>query len=168
MITILYALSSGGCGAMARQRNNFFSQIVYNLTDEVFLKRLGQIEGIVSKVLSIAMILVILVTVIDLGIVLYISFFISDSVGFFKTTLTEIFGLFLSVLIALEILENITAYIRKHVVQVELVIATALTAVGRKLIILDLEKVSGVSLIGLAIALFALSVSYLIVRTVHR
>ncbi|MEL6764085.1 MAG: phosphate-starvation-inducible PsiE family protein, partial [Cyanobacteria bacterium J06607_6] len=86
----------------------------------------------------------------------------------FKTTLTDIFGLFLSVLIALEILENITAYIRKHVVQVELVIATALTAVGRKLIILDLETVPGVSLIGLAIAIFALSVSYLIVRTVHR
>ncbi|MEM7649742.1 MAG: phosphate-starvation-inducible PsiE family protein, partial [Cyanobacteria bacterium P01_A01_bin.70] len=43
-----------------------------------------------------------------------------------------------------------------------------LTAVGRKLIILDLEKVPGVSLIGLAIAIFALSVSYLIVRTVHR
>ncbi|MEM6520297.1 MAG: phosphate-starvation-inducible PsiE family protein, partial [Cyanobacteria bacterium P01_C01_bin.70] len=56
----------------------------------------------------------------------------------------------------------------KHVVQVELVIATALTAVGRKLIILDLESVSGVSLIGLAIAIFALAISYLIVRSVHR
>ncbi|MEO1180694.1 MAG: phosphate-starvation-inducible PsiE family protein, partial [Cyanobacteria bacterium J06636_28] len=65
------------------------------------------------------------------AIVLYQSLFTSDSNGFFKATLTEIFGLFLSVLIALEILENITDYIREHVVQVELVIATALTAVGR-------------------------------------
>jgi uncharacterized membrane protein (DUF373 family) len=153
---------------MARQHNSWFRQVTHNFQDEVFLKRLGQIEGIVSKVLSIAMIVVILVTVIDLGIVLYRSLFITDSNGFFTTTLTEIFGLFLSVLIALEILENITAYIRKHVVQVELVIATALTAVGRKLIILDLEKVSGVSLIGLAVALLALSIGYLIVRTVHR
>ena len=71
-------------------------------------------------------------------------------------------------LIALEILENITAYLRKHVVQVELVIATALTAVGRKLIILDLEKVQGVSLLGLAAALFALSISYFIVKAVHQ
>ena len=117
---------------------------------------------------AFAMVIVILVTVIDLGIVLYRSLLITDSSGFFKTTLTEIFGLFLSVLIALEILENITAYIRRHVVQVELVIATALTAVGRKLIILDLEKVSGVSLIGLALAIIALSVSYYIVRSVHR
>jgi len=114
------------------------------------------------------MVLVILVTVVDLAIVLYRSLMVFDSRGFFQTTLTEIFGIFLSVLIALEILENITAYIRKHVVQVELVIATALTAVGRKLIILDLEKVSGISLIGLAIALLALSIGYLIVRSVHR
>ena len=155
-------------GSMARQSNSLLRQILHNWQDEVFLKRLRQIEGFVSKVLSIAMVMVILVTVMDLGLVLYQSLFVSDNAGFFKTTLTEIFGLFLSVLIALEILENITAYIRKHVVQVELVIATALTAVGRKLIILDLEKVPGVSLIGLAIALFALSISYLIVRSVHR
>jgi uncharacterized membrane protein (DUF373 family) len=134
----------------------------------MFLKRLAQIEGIVSKMLSVAMVIVILVTVVDLALVLYRSLFVTDSIGFFKTTLTEIFGLFLSVLIALEILENITAYIRRHVVQVELVIATALTAVGRKLIILDLEKVSGVSLIGLGVALLSLSIGYLIVRTVHR
>lgn len=153
---------------MAKQPQSLFSKLARNLQDDVFLKRLTQVEGIVSKVLSIAMILVILVTVIDLAIVLYRSLLISDSTGFFTTTLTEIFGLFLSVLIALEILENITAYIRKHVVQVELVIATALTAVGRKLIILDLEKVSGVSLIGLAIALLSLSIGYLIVRLVHR
>lgn len=153
---------------MARRQNSMIRRFARNFEDEMFLKRLTQVEGIVSKVLSIAMVLVILVTVIDLALVLYRSLFIIDSIGFFQNTLTEIFGLFLSVLIALEILENITAYIRKHVVQVELVIATALTAVGRKLIILDLEKVSGLSLIGLGFALFALSVGYLIVRNVHR
>lgn len=155
-------------GSMASRHNGLLRELLRNWGDAVFLKRLGQVEGTVSKILSLAMVVVILVTVIDLGIVLYRSLFISDSIGFFKTTLTEIFGLFLSVLIALEILENITAYIRKHVVQVELVIATALTAVGRKLIILDLEKVSGVSLIGLAIAILALAVGYLIVRSVHK
>lgn len=153
---------------MARQQNSLLRRLFSNFQDELFLKRLSQVEGLVSKVLSLAMIIVILVTMVDLGVVLYRALMESDSSGYFATTLTEIFGLFLSVLIALEILENITAYIRKHIVQVELVIATALTAVGRKLIILDLEKVSGVSLIGLAVALLALSIGYLIVRLVHR
>ena len=86
---------------------------------------------------------------------------------FFGRTLLDIFGFFLSVLIALEILENITAYLKKHVVQVELVIVTSLTAVARKIIILDLKEVSGVSLIGLAVAILSLSISYFIVKRVQ-
>ncbi|MDA0266998.1 MAG: phosphate-starvation-inducible PsiE family protein [Cyanobacteria bacterium] len=150
------------------KRNRLFHWLAHNLSSEVFLMRLGQVEGIVARVLSLAMIVVVIVTIMDLGVVLFQSLMHPDAAGFFNTTLTEIFGLFLSVLIALEILENITAYMRQHVVQVELVIATALVAVGRKLIILDLEKVSGVSLIGLSSAILALAVSYLIVRNVHR
>jgi uncharacterized membrane protein (DUF373 family) len=79
--------------------------------------------------------------------------------------LFTIFGLFLNVLIALEILENITAYLRKHVVQVELVIVTSLIAVARKIIILDLEKVTGLTIIGLAIAVLSLAISYWIIRS---
>lgn len=149
---------------MARRPHGILQCIEHNLRSEIFLERLAQVEGVVARILSIAMVLVVLVTVVDLGVVLYRSLLTMDSSGFSKTTLTEIFGIFLSVLIALEILENITAYIRKHVVQVELVVATALTAVGRKLIILDLDKVSGSSLIGLAIALLALSLSYFMIR----
>jgi uncharacterized membrane protein (DUF373 family) len=61
-------------------------------------------------------------------------------------------------------LENITAYLRKHVVQVELVFITALIAGARKIIILDLAKVSGEQLLGLGVAILALSISYWIVR----
>lgn len=73
----------------------------------------------------------------------------------------------MDILITLEILENITAYLRKHVIQVELVIVTSLIAVARKLIILDMEKITGIELIGLAIAIFALSISYLIIRNTN-
>ncbi|PAX58416.1 phosphate-starvation-inducible PsiE family protein, partial [Brunnivagina elsteri] len=79
-------------------------------------------------------------------------------------TLFKIFGLFLNVLIALEILENITGYLKKHVLQVELVIVTSLIAVARKIIILDLDKVSGMDIIGLGIAVLSLSISYFIIR----
>jgi uncharacterized membrane protein (DUF373 family) len=49
-------------------------------------------------------------------------------------------------------------------VQVELVIVTSLIAVSRKIIILDLEKTGGIEVIGLGIAIFALSISYWIIR----
>jgi len=138
-----------------------------HFSDEGFLRNLGRFEGLVSKLLSIAMVLVVMVVIVDLGLYLKEELFDPDPYNFLGETLLDIFGLFLSVLIALEILENITAYLKKHVVQVELVIVTSLTAVARKIIILDLDKVSGVSIVGLAIAILALSISYLIVRNVH-
>lgn len=147
---------------------NWARRLINQLQNDTFLGRLHQFEGSVSKVLSLGMVIVILAIVFDLAVVLIQAIFTTAPGEFLGQTVIDIFGLFLTVLIALEILENITAYIQKHVVQVELVIATALTAVGRKFIILDLDKVSGTTLIGLAIAIFALAISYWIVRVSHR
>jgi len=142
-------------------------QVRESNTDENFLHFTESIEVAVSKILSLAMIWVILVSVCDLLIFLGKTW-LSDPEHLFKDSLFVIFGLFLNVLIALEILENITAYLKKHVIQVELVIVTSLIAVSRKIIILDLEKKTAADLIGLATAIFALSISYLIVRTTNR
>lgn len=135
--------------------------------DEEFLGFIKIIETLVSKLLSLAMIVVILIAVIDLGVILGKELIFDRSIGRFNDFLVDLFGLFLNILIALEILENITAYLRKHVVQVELVIVTSLIAVARKIIILDLEKIDGTELIGLGIAILALSISYWIVRHIN-
>ncbi|MDC0831404.1 Hypothetical protein CKA32_001219 [Geitlerinema sp. FC II] len=137
------------------------------LSDDGFVDAVERVQVIVAKILSIAMLVVIFEAVWDLSTTIFSSLVLSD-LTYFKKTLFEIFGLFLNVLIALEILENITAYLRKHVFQVELVIATSLIAVARKIIILDLEKTSGLDIIGLASAVFALSISYWLMRTVSR
>ncbi|MEH2121940.1 phosphate-starvation-inducible PsiE family protein [Nostoc sp.] len=138
-------------------------QILVTTKDENFMHIIENIEVLVSKTLSIFMVMVILVAIGDLGIFIFKELFAAPFAQF-NTTLYKIFGLFLNVLIALEILENITAYLRKHVFQVELVIVTSLIAVARKIIILDLDKVSGIDIIGLGIAILALSISYLIIR----
>lgn len=143
---------------------NVFRHIAATSQDNNFLNLIHSLEGVISKLLSIAMLIVIIVAVADLGIFLFKEIF-TEPIGFFNTTLIELFGLFLNILIALELLENISAYLKKHIIQVELVIVTSLIAVARKLIILDLTKTSGIQLIGLAIAIFALSISYWIVRS---
>lgn len=144
-----------------------FRQIAEASKDENFMHYIENVEVVVSKILSLAMVLVILVAIFDLGVFLIKELF-TTVYGEINKTLFKIFGLFLNILIALEILENITAYLRKHVVQVELVIVTSLIAVSRKIIILDLEKTDGVEVIGLGIAIFALSISYWIIRLSNR
>jgi uncharacterized membrane protein (DUF373 family) len=131
--------------------------------EDPFLRGITRIESLISKLLSILLIGLVIVAVIDLARFL-VADLLREPIGFFSTTLIEIFGLFLNILIALEILENITAYLRKQVVQVELVIVTSLIAVARKIIIFDFEKLGGLDLIGLGAATLALSVSYWLVR----
>lgn len=148
-----------------QQATKFFRS---NLGDDEFLALIKKIETLVSKVLSIAMLIVILTAIVELCIFLVREVLLNNKLAdpdqFFTATLLSIFGLFLNVLIALELLENITAYLRKHAVQLELVIVTSLTAVARKIIIFDFDKSTGLELIALALAIFALSVSYWLVR----
>lgn len=135
--------------------------------DENFLHSLEILEGWVSKLLSIGMIFVTIIAIFQLGYSLVetlVSTFELREKDNFNAELFQLFGLFLNVLIALEILENITAYLKKHVIQVELVIVTSLIAVSRKIIILDLEKKDSNDLIALAVAVFSLSISYLVIR----
>jgi uncharacterized membrane protein (DUF373 family) len=142
---------------------NFWQQLRSLVCDENFLHLLRHTETLVSKVLSLAMVIVLGVAIVDLWRVLFQEL-ITEPYGFFSTTLIEIFGLFLNVLIALEVLENISAYLKKHVVQLELVIITSLTAVARKIIIFDSKDASSLELVGLGVAVIALAGSYWIVK----
>lgn len=151
---------------------NFFTSIKTAGSDESFLFALRKVEKWVAKILSIAMVGVLLAIVLELCLFLTKEIIFNNSFAepekFFSVTIIEIFGLFLNVLIALEVLENITAYLKNHTVQLELVVVTSLTAVARKIIIFDFDKATGFELIALAASIFALSVSYWIVRRATR
>jgi uncharacterized membrane protein (DUF373 family) len=54
----------------------------------------------------------------------------------FDGSLIKLLDRLLLIFIALEVLQNVTAYLRDQVVQIELVLLTALTAVARKVIVL--------------------------------
>jgi len=79
-------------------------------------------------------------------------------------SLLEIFGMFLLVLVGLELLDTITSYIREHVVHAEIVILAAMIAVARKAITLDLTKTEPIVAFGLAALVLALSAAYFLLR----
>ncbi len=141
---------------------NVFQSVAIACSDDNFLKGIRKIENIVSKIMAIALVFIIFIALLDLLRVLTVDLFINDPKWTFTAPLLKIFGMFLNVLIALELMENVTAYLRKHVIQLELVIVTALTAVARKIVIFD-SKTEG-DITGLAIAVLGLAISYWIVR----
>lgn len=135
--------------------------------DETFLKLTHGLENLAAKVLALALSVIILISLVDL-VILLAKDLIADPIGFFDKTLIDIFGLFLNVLIALELLENITAYLKKHVVQVELVIVTSLIAIARKIIIFDFSKYNSLDLLALGAAIVALAASYWLIKQVNQ
>lgn len=75
------------------------------------------------------------------------------------------FGAFMAVLIAIEIFVNITIYLREDVIHVKIVMATALMAIARKVIILDTDIAKAPELWGLASVVLATAVAYFIVMS---
>ena len=78
-----------------------------------------------------------------------------------------VLGQVLELLIAIEVLENITAYLKDHHIQVELVLATAITALARKIIVMP-EPTAAVDkpllVISLGVACLSLCAAYWLVQ----
>ena len=116
------------------------------------------------KILAVLMVLVIFWSIADVVYVLYLKL---SSPPFFLLDVSDIlqtFGAFMVVLIAVEIFINIRLYLGSNVFPVELVIATALMAVARKVIVLDIKLISSEHIVGLALVTIALGVSYWLVK----
>ncbi len=110
------------------------------------------------------MVLVIFWSIADVVYVLYMRL---SSPPYFLLDISDIlqtFGAFMLVLIAVEIFTNIRLYLGSNILPVELVIGTALMAVARKVIVLDLKTVTSEQIFGIALVTFALGISFWLVR----
>src|SRR5579862_2536463 len=82
--------------------------------------------------------------------------------------LLEIFGYFLLVLIGVELLETLKAYLRKDIIHVRVVLEVALIAMARKVIIEEPNTVSSLTLFGIAALILALAIAFYFERQAKR
>ena len=78
--------------------------------------------------------------------------------------LLDIFGSFFMILIGLELLETIKAYIVRDQIHVEVVFLVAMIAIARKVIILEMKSMPPLTLIGIASIIIALSGGYYLIK----
>ncbi len=86
------------------------------------------------------------------------------SVADLQDALQRGFAGVLLVLIGLELLETLRAYQHDHHVRVGVVLVVAIIAVGRHIIQLEFEHLSGASLLGIAALVLAVSAGYVLIR----
>lgn len=128
------------------------------------LDYLKRFEKVITWSLAVMMAVVVLFATVELGW-LIIKDIVSPPIFLLEIEeLLDIFGLFLLVLIGIELLETIKAYLKDNVVHVEVVFLLAMIAIARKVIIIDIKEVHGLTLIGIGVIIVALSVGYWFVR----
>jgi uncharacterized membrane protein (DUF373 family) len=125
-------------------------------------------EKTIIFALILMMMIVVLLSTIELGYMLLEDVTSQPLFLLEIDELLDIFGFFLLILIGVELLETIRAYLLDNVVHVEVVIEVALIAISRKVIILDLKETTSDTLLGIAAIIVALAIAYLIQQRLRK
>ena len=91
-----------------------------------FLNLVDWGERVIVKILTLITVVVIIAALIQLIVNVGNELFVDSQQSWLGDDLIKALGDLLTVLIALEVLQNVTSYLRRHVVQIELVLVTAL------------------------------------------
>ncbi|WP_020406147.1 phosphate-starvation-inducible PsiE family protein [Hahella ganghwensis] len=128
---------------------------------------IGSLQHIIHwsvRLLAILMVFVIVMGVVDVGWTLYQKLITPPQFILTISDMLATFGAFMAVLIAIEIFINITIYLREDVIHVKIVLATALMAIARKVIILDTEQADPAYILALGAVVLAMSIGYWLIH----
>jgi uncharacterized membrane protein (DUF373 family) len=123
-----------------------------------------QFERIIVVALVVMMMLVVALATLELGWIIADDIITPPVLLLEVDELLEIFGFFLLILVGIELLETIKAYLKDNVVHVDIVLEVALIAVARKVIVLDLAKYDGLTVLSVATLIIALAGAFFIER----
>ena len=132
--------------------------------EDRFINILHQIIRAAVRVLAVLMVFTILWGVVDVVYIIYHKLISPSFTTFTIRDIVSTFGAFLAVLIAIEIFINITLYIRKDVIHIKLVVATALMAIARKVIIFDFKEITPPYVFATAAVVLALGITYWLIE----
>ena len=121
-----------------------------------------------ERIMYIALIIllggVILFSIVELVWLLYVGIFRITEYRLDNLELIQVFGFFLLVVIGIELLDTLKAYLRENVIHVEIVILAAVIAIARKVIILEPEYSDGALMAGMGVIIIGLGIAYYLIK----
>ncbi len=124
----------------------------------------GKTEKIIATVLLVLMGVVVASGTIEVAYEIVTS--LIDPPGFFLgvSELFDVFGLFLMVLIGLELMTSIHMYLDDHRIHAEMMFLVALTAITRKIVIMDSSVMDPMLIFSIGFLIIALAAGYYLLR----
>jgi uncharacterized membrane protein (DUF373 family) len=129
---------------------------------------IGGVQKLTVMALSGMLVVVMLLSTIHLGVLIAQEIWAPPRFLIRVQGLLEIFGYFLLVLIGVELLETLKAYLRRDVIHVRVVLEVALIAMARKVIIEEPNTVPSLTLLGIAALILALALAFYFERQAKR
>ncbi len=135
--------------------------------DTTYLKLVDRSEQLLAKVLGLVLLVVMVAATVQL--IVSVAWSLSQpATPWMASRLNNVLGDLLTLLIAGEVLQNVISYLRRHVVQIELVLLTAMTAVARKVIVLPPGAENKPQLLaGLGVAVLTLAAAFWLMRNLN-
>jgi len=126
---------------------------------------LKKCEKVMIQALMVMMAIVLVIATLDLGWLILKDIISPPYFLLSAGQLIEIFGLFMLVVIGIELLDTIMkTYITKNQPHYEVVLSVAIIAIARKVIILDHKEVDSLNLFGIAAIIIALTAGYYLMK----
>ena len=124
----------------------------------------GKIERIIAIALLVLMGVVVASATVEVAYELVTG--LMDPPGFFLgvSELFEVFGLFLMVLIGLELMTSIHMYLDDQKIHAEMMFLVALTAVTRKIVIMDSSAMDPMLVFSIGFLVITLASGYYLIR----
>ena len=132
------------------------------------LKILGKFEMVVIGLLITMMVFIILISTIRLGWTLVEELLKSQTMLLDSPQLFRLFGFILMILLGLEILDSIKAYITEDQIHVEVVFTIALISIAKTIITTDLTSLPPLTVVGFASVIISLALGYFFIKKIHQ
>lgn len=127
------------------------------------IKHINRFQTYVIKVIMVMMALVILSSMLEIGWILFVDLLTPPYLLIGVEKILDVFGLFFIVIIGIELLETVKMIILESSMNVDVIILVGITAIVRKIILIDLKKTEPLFLIGMGIVIIALAGTYYLV-----
>ena len=128
------------------------------------LPNLEKFEGIITRTLLVLLAGVVLLATFELAWILVRDALTPPVLLLEIHELLDLFGLFLLVLIGIELMHSVKTYIVRREFHLEAVVTVAIIAVARKIIVLEPKELPEGALLGIAALVLALAVAYYGIR----
>ena len=128
-------------------------------------------EKVIIIILAILMALVLFISTFELGAIILkevIKTPAEKGIVLDISELSRIFSFFLYILIGLELFVTVIMFLKENVIHGEVILLVGITAVSRKIIILDYEAMNPLTVIGLALLIGTMSLGYFLIKRSHR